>query len=218
MRRSLITLLLVACTPATSTAPPERPGSRGMRADDHLDAAREHARRAKELASWPDARTNGTGRFDAPSTGLWYRAWDTAPEHERLAATHQSAAGQLQAAYDEACGATSMGEVSVSPLQRYGIGGAPAPDGVMVFLLPEAGPADRLIASMQCHRAWMMLGESGMEDCPLDLEGIQIEAHGDDKGITVEIKLRDPKLIPELQRRVARDLEKAFQSRHAAPR
>ena len=57
-----------------------------------------------------------------------------------------------------------------------------------------------------------------MDECPLDLAGIQIEALGNASGITVEIKVRDPRLIPELQRRAARDLELAAQRREASTR
>jgi hypothetical protein len=56
----------------------------------------------------------------------------------------------------------------------------------------------------------MMLAESGMEDCPLDLAGITVETYGDATGISVEIKTNDPSLVPELQRRAAKDLERAM--------
>lgn len=216
MRTSLAVVLLVACTPAITTPPPARPGSRGLRASEHVEAAREHDRRAKELARWPDSRSSDTGRFDDPNTGLWYRAWDTADTHEGLATSHRSEAAHLQAAYDEACPA-GADEAAISPLQHYGVGGAPTRDGILVFLAPSAGPPDRLMAAMRCHRAWMMLGQRGgrdsMDDCPLDLAGVQVEAQGDVSGITVELKVRDLKLVPELQRRIARDLEIAAQRR-----
>jgi hypothetical protein len=48
-----------------------------------------------------------------------------------------------------------------------------------------------------------------MEECPLDLAGIHIIAHGDPSGISIEITASDPKLVPELQRRAAKDLEYA---------
>ena len=186
MHPSFVFVLLAACAPAITAPPPAAPGSRGLRADAHLDAAREHERRAKELARWPDARTGDGGRFDDPSTGLWFRAWDTGLEHERLAATHRGAAAQLQAGYDEAC-REYTGEVSISPLQRYGLGSSPLPAGVLVFLAPEAGPPERLLTGMRCHRAWMMLADAGMDQCPLDLAGLQLAAHGDATGITVEL-------------------------------
>jgi len=48
-----------------------------------------------------------------------------------------------------------------------------------------------------------------MDDCPLDLPDIMLDARGDREGITVSIAVRDPKLVPELQRRTAHDLEAA---------
>jgi hypothetical protein len=87
---------------------------------------------------------------------------------------------------------------------------------VIIALGPEAGPPDRLVADMRCHRAWMMLGRTEMDDCPLDLDGIRLDARGDDKGISVEITIRDRSLIPELQRRAAHDLEAGAKLRRVA--
>lgn len=213
MRTVLILIVLAGCGSASTSSPRRPPGSRGLRADAHLDAAREHERRTEELARWPDARNRGT--FDAPSGGLWFRAWgETTPaEHARLVETHRSQAAQLQAAYDEAC--RDVEQPAISPLRRYAIGGTPTPDGMIAFLSPDAGPPDRLRAAIQCHRASMMLGQADMDDCPLDLAGIKVEAYGDATGISVELKLLDRDLVPELQRRAARELELAGQRRNA---
>jgi hypothetical protein len=64
-----------------------------------------------------------------------------------------------------------------------------------------------VLADIRCHRAWMMLAPSDMEACPLDLAGIHVDASGDQTGVTVTIKVHDPALVPELQRRAAHDLE-----------
>ena len=205
MRTHLLLLLVAACS---STPPPEHPGSRGARADDHLAAADAHADRANQLAMWPDQRP-GDGSPTTNTPGRWYRTWDTAREQRRFAQEHRAQAAQITAAYEEACGNRPTSEVSISPLQRYGIGGAPTTTGAMIFLSPDAGTADGLLADLRCHRAWMMLGRSDMDSCPLDLAGIKVEAHGDTTGITVEISIDDPKLVPELQRRAAVELEAA---------
>src|SRR5207245_1785888 len=98
------------------------PASRGPRANEHLDAARDHERRASELAQWPDVRrSDGTGRLDDSATGLWYRAFDTKTEEQRLAASHRSAAAALHEEYSAACGSRSSEEVAQSPLVRFGI-------------------------------------------------------------------------------------------------
>ncbi|HEY5939135.1 MAG TPA: hypothetical protein VIU61_31000, partial [Kofleriaceae bacterium] len=185
MRTSVVLLCFAACTPP----PPARvhtgnPGSRGMRADAHLDAARDHARRAKELERWPAARSGAIGRFDDPQTGLWYRAWDTSVEQAQLARTHEAAAAALHASYEAACGSRSVSDVAVSPLRRFGIGGQAIADGVMVFLSADAGSPEELRAALACHRAWMMLGEAGMDACPLDLADLDIRAYGDRTGVT----------------------------------
>jgi hypothetical protein len=59
----------------------------------------------------------------------------------------------------------------------------------------------------------MMLGDRGMEDCPLDLPRIHVVAHGDPAGTSVDITVDDPALVPELQRRAAKDLETAMAQR-----
>jgi len=77
----------------------------------------------------------------------------------------------------------------------------------ILYLDPKAGPPDKLLADMKCHRAWMMLAPAGMEACPLDLPGIVLDAHGDTDGITMSIVVRDPKLVDELHARAVRELE-----------
>lgn len=78
-----------------------------------------------------------------------------------------------------------------------------------VYLRADAGPADRLLADMKCHRAWMMLAPTDMDACPLDLPGLLLDARGDVEGITLSIVVSDPKLVVEPQRRTAHDLEGA---------
>jgi hypothetical protein len=211
MHRLALLASLVACSQSVPPKP-TNPASRGLRADQHLDAAREHARRAEELSRWPDPHHNDIATYDAPSSGLWYRAWDQAKDQRRIAEVHRSAAAQLQADYDEACVDVAPTAIRVSPLARFGRGGMEIADGVVVFLSSDAGPANRLLAELRCHRAWMMLSQNtGMEACPLDLPGLRIEAHGDPTGISVELHLRDSALVPEVQQRVARELEVANQ-------
>lgn len=210
MRHLLAVLALAAC--ASSPSPAQR-GSRGPRASDHLAAADEHTRQAEQLARWPDRFAGSAVQVDNAS---WYRTWDTVSTELRLARQHRTAAAQLVAAYDEACGTRTAAEVSTSPLVRYSVGGAPTEGGALLFLVVEAGTPDELMAALRCHRAWMMLGRSDMEACPLDLAGLRVAAWGDASGITVELSVADRQLVPELQRRAAHDLEAAAQRRAAA--
>ena len=216
MRHLIIPLALVACSQTVPQKPTAPRTSRGLHADEHLDAAREHARRASELARWPDTRLNDGEMFGDPSTGLWYRAWDKVEDQRRLAATHQASAAQLHAAYDEACANLAPEVASVSPIQRYGNGAMEIDDGVVIFMSADAVTADRLLAELRCHRAWMRLSaQNGMDLCPLDLPNLRIQAHGDATGISVELHVTDKKLVSELQQRAARDLE-AAPGRHGA--
>ncbi|HEU4731887.1 MAG TPA: hypothetical protein VFT22_28525 [Kofleriaceae bacterium] len=210
MRLFAIATLLIGCATTQPAAP--KGGPRGLRASEHLDVARQHDAMARERQTWPDMRPAAPGDL-RPVAMPWYRSWDTAAEHERLAATHRAQAAALHADYEEACRDMPESDVQNSPLSVYGVGGWNTTTGVILYLSPDAGPADRLIARMKCHRAAMMLAPSGMEDCPLDLPDIALDARGDEGVITVSIVARDAKLVPELQRRAAHDLETAAQLR-----
>jgi hypothetical protein len=207
MHRFTLVCLLAACgAPAVN----EAPGPRGLRADQHLAVADREDARADEISHWPDPRSaDSTQPADQRLITTWFGTWDTAAEHRNAALAHRTAAAQLEYEYEQACGATPAAGASVSPIQRYGIGGGDAPGGVLVLLSKDAGPPDRLLGEMRCHRAWMMLGRSDMDACPLDLAGIQIAAHGDENGIALTITVADPAQLGELRRRAAHDLEVA---------
>ena len=195
----IATLLLTSC--ATAPTPAPKPGPRGLHANEHLDVARTHEDMATQATRWPgDAGPGGMSLH-------WVRAWDTGAEHERIARVHRTKAAQLEAAYAEACADHPLDAVSISPLQRFAIGGWNTATGVELFLSSTAGDPDHLLADLKCHRAWMMLAPANMETCPLDLPGLVLEAKGDTDGISVSLSVRDPKLVPELQRRAAHDLE-----------
>lgn len=215
MYRLTLLCLVAACAAPIAN---EKPGPRGLRADQHVGIAAREDDRAEELTRWPDTRpgADGTTIEQQRAAGTWFGIWDTAQEHRRLAQVHRSAAAQIEREYEQACGETSAAEASVSPLQRYGVGGSPTANGTLVLLAPEAGPPSRLLAAMRCHRAWMMLGRAAMDDCPLDLPGLQVSAKGDEKGIELTITVDDPSLIDELRRRAAHDLEAAQHRREAA--
>jgi hypothetical protein len=210
MRPTVLASFVAAAVACAPSQPADRTttSSRGLRMDGHLSAARDHDARAAELARWPERQQDPAG-FDDPASGLWYRAFDTVRHERQLATVHRTAAAQIQSEYQAACADVDSASISISPLQRFGIGGMPTERGVVFVLSREAGPGARLLAEMRCHRAWMMLGESGMEDCPLDLKGIRIKTYGDETGISVEVESTDPRLVPELQRRAARELERA---------
>jgi len=204
--RLLPFVLLFGC--ATTPHPEPRGGPRGLHAGEHLDAARQHDVMARERETWPDTRASAPGE-PRPIAMPWYRSWDTAGEHARLAEVHRAQAAEIHARYDEACRDLPASDTRISPLQAYGIGGWNTTTGIIVYLSPEAGPPDHLLARIKCHRAAMMVAPVDMADCPLDLPDIALDARGDEGGITVSIVVRDPQLIPELQRRAAHDLEAA---------
>lgn len=208
MHRTTLLCLVAACAAPIAN---EKPGPRGLRAEQHLGIASREDARADELARWPETRPglDGTAMDQQLAAGKWYGTWDTAAEHRRLAQVHRSAAAQLGAEYEQACADLPAEVVSISPLQRYAVGGSPAPNGTVVLLSADAGPPDHLLATMRCHRAWMMLGRSDMDDCPLDVPGLQVSARGDASGIELTMTVKDPSLVDELRRRAAHELEAA---------
>lgn len=210
MRLFVLAILFIGC--ATTPRPEPKGGPRGLRASEHLDAARDHEQMARERETWPAMRPAAPGDL-RPVSIPWYRSWDTAGEHERLAEVHRAKAAEIHARYDEACRDMPASDTQMSPLEVYGIGGWNTATGVILYLSPDAGPPDRLIAQMKCHRAAMLLAPANMEDCPLDLPDIALDARGDAGGVAVSIVVRDPELVPELQRRAAHDLEAAAQLR-----
>ena len=195
--RVIAILVLSAC--ATSPPPPKG-GPRGLRASEHLEAAHTHDQLAKHRF---------TGR-EEENGGPWVRHWDTGSEDEQAAAVHRSQAATLRAAYERACKGKDRtpAEAAISSLDRYGIGGSVTSSAVVFELDPRAGPPDRLLADLECHRAWMMLAPEGDDADPLDLPGLVIDAKGDLSGITVSIVARDPATVGELQRRAAHLLER----------
>ena len=162
---------------------------------------------------WPDRRPDVTGTAPDVSGVPWVRSWDSIAEHQRIAALHRGKANELEIAYEEACGSRSPEEIAMSPLARYAIGGSPTATGVILYLSPGAGEPDKLLADLVCHRAWMMLAPSDMDDCPLDLPGIALDVRGEPDGITVSIVVHNATLVGELQRRAAKELEAATRSR-----
>ncbi len=199
MKRTFCILALAAC--GSSPPPARSTGPRGLRATEHLELARQHDQLARIHPLVPDT----AAAPDSAGTP-WLRRWDSASEHEQVAATHRARAAELQAEYEQACGSRSLADVSTSPLAAA-IGGWPTATGVIFYLKASYGPPDKLLSDIRCHRAWMMLAPTGMDDCPLDLPSIVVDARGDLDGITVSVVERDPALVDELHRRAAHELE-----------
>ena len=208
MKGLLLLPLVAGC--ATAPRPEPKGGPRGLHASEHLEAARQQDELAKQASRWPEPAPVPPGGPVDTMALPWVRSWDTADEHARMAAVHRSKAAELEAEYEDACGSRSHDEAAISPLVRYAIGGWATSTGVIVYLSQDAGPPDKLLADMKCHRAWMMLAPSlDMDDCPLDLPGLVLDAHGDHDGITVSITVHDLGLVDELHRRAAHELEAA---------
>lgn len=205
MRRWFSIVLFAACASAPRAEP--KGGPRGLHASEHLDEARRHDELGRQQASFPQTLPIGPGyRGDAPNA-MWYRSWDTA-EHGRLAEIHRGKAGEINAQFDEACAGKSLADATSSPLDRFAIGGWNTSTGVILYLTPDAGDPDALLAAMRCHRAAMLVAPMpNMDNCPLDLPGLLVDVRGDAEGIAISLSVRSETLVTELQRRAAIEVE-----------
>jgi len=209
----LATVVVAACA---TTTPPKKLGDRGPTAAQHLEEARAESQLAAERWRWPESRPDGTGAVGGQHDAVWepwFYFWDPAIDVERRAEAHRAQAAQQEIEYQDACGRRPASEVAVSPIQRWAIGGTNASDGAIVYLSLDAGTPEELLASMRCHRAWMMLGRTRTDDDALGLDDVQVVVHRTGSAIEVLLTTRDAKLVPELQRRAAADVESAAQRR-----
>ncbi|MBA2542250.1 MAG: hypothetical protein H0V17_21595 [Deltaproteobacteria bacterium] len=200
-----VALVLVAACGANSPEPDE--GPRAVRTKEHLEAARKHDEVARERTSWPTTSAVTPGDATSGTTIPWNRTWDPDDEHGRLARIHRSEAAALEVGYIEACGSRDIKKLVGSPLTRHRVGGWNTAGGVVVLLSTHAGSAATLLSDLRCHRAWLLVGTGVEQGSPLALPGLLVEAKGDQDGITLTLSIKDKKLVPELQRRVLRQLE-----------
>jgi hypothetical protein len=177
-----------------------------MTASEHMARAREHSE-----AAGTDPRTYTSSSYP------WYYYWDPKSDHRAIAEAHRDAADQLRLTYEAACVAVPRDSAATSPLDRYTRSIDPMPKGVVFHLAPEAGTPDAVLASLRCHRAWLMLGPpSSTADSPLLLNGIVLVVHAGASGIEVMVGVDNAAQLPELTRRARLTVEHAV-ARSAQP-
>lgn len=119
----------------------------------------------------------------------WFRTWDTSIADKTID-----------------CAAQPIPHSEVSPLVRFRTGTVNTRTGVVIYLSTLADPPDQLLIALRCHRAWMLRAPH-MDDCPLDLPNLTVEARGDDTHVAIWVTARDPRMVAEVQRRVERSVE-----------
>lgn len=196
----MLALVLLAACEAASPEPVQ--GPRGARTTQHVEQARKHDEIARSRTSWPVTEEV------APAPMVpFVVTWDPDSDHERMARHQGSKAAANEKEFRDACGQREVEKVVGSPLTRHRVGGWNTDDGVVVLLSVVAGPKARLLADLRCYRAWLLAGTDVDKDSPLALPGLLVEAEGTQDGITLTLTVKDTALIPELQRRVMRQLE-----------
>jgi len=204
--RTLALVLVTACG-TTSLEPVQ--GPRAVRTSDHLEAAREHDKIAhSHTPAVTDEVTPGVPTTTTPAMPFFIK-WDPGSDHARIARIHRSEAAANRAEYGDACGERDVKKVVGSPLSRHRVGGWNTGNGVVVVLSTLAGPEQQLMTDLRCYRAWLIVGSGVEQDSPLALPGLLADVRGDQDGITLTLTTRDARLIPELQRRVLRQLEES---------
>jgi hypothetical protein len=203
--RALSLIAIAGCSFTPSPEPTGAASPRGLRADQHLERAEDQSELARDRSVWPTPTTMTPGETDIMPR-IVPGPLRPSVQHEDAARVHRGAAAGLYAAYQAACGDRPAAEVSVSPLERFQIGGYKTERGVIVLLDRKAGRAREVVSRVECYRAWLMLETRERED-PLDIPDLHVDARDDREGVTVSLTPADPEWIPELQRRVTVQLE-----------
>lgn len=162
-----------------------------MTAEQHRAAAREHGQFARQ---GPYLR----GRAWAP----WTYSWDPGTDHLVVRDAHLAAAEVLEARYREACGELPIDAESRSPLARYSLSASSIDDGVLVVVDPQAGDPAQILASIRCHRAWLVRGgrPGNVEDL-VALDDLQYQVAVRDEIVELRVTASNPDDLVELRRR-----------------
>lgn len=102
----------------------------------------------------------------------WYY-WSPDDEHRELAQAHRDSAEQLKLQYEAACANLPRGADVSSPLDTSVGSVSPIEGGIAFHLAETAGPPDRVLAQLRCHRAWLKLAPTpGAAEDPLQVDGV----------------------------------------------
>jgi hypothetical protein len=171
-------------------------GPPAIRTAEHVQEARKHDEIARSRTATPVTSEPGS------PVKPWVAKWDPEAPSDSKA---------IEAEYAAACGRREVEKTVGSPLTRHRVGGWNTERGVVVLLSPLAGPEPQLIGDLRCYRAWLLAGTGVEKDSPLAVPGLIVDAKGNQDGIELTLTLRDSRLIPELQRRVSRQVEELRQ-------
>ena len=174
-----------------------------MTAAEHHAAAREHAEMVTGSAYHHPTWSYSSGWYP------WYY-WSPDDEHRALAEAHRDSAEQLKLQYDAACATLPAGAAASSPLETSTMSTSPIEGGIVFHLGEAAGPPDRLLAQLRCHRAWLKLAPTpGAADDPLQVDGVTWLARAGRAEVEVRAIASGDSARAELARRAAIVSERA---------
>ena len=151
------------------------------------------------IASPPSWQQPYTGRGWYP----WSYYWEPGREYRQLLDAQVPAKDALLQRHRAACETIPDRIQALSPFESYAFGSARLDDGVLVHLVPDAGPPDALLVALRCHEAWLRLApRDSARDDVLGVDGISlvVDASGRD---TIEVMIvgSDRRAVDELERR-----------------
>lgn len=104
---------------------------------------------------------------------------------------------------------------ALSSFDSYAFGSARVGDGILIHLVPEAGPPEVLLVAIRCHEVWLRLSpRAGARDDVMAVDGTKVVVHAAGRdAIEVMISSPDPRAIDQLERRAQIAVRRARQLR-----
>lgn len=174
--------------------------------DDSKESAARRPVRGRLIT--PDYGPYRPGDFDYWWDGGSYdptvRRLERADEQERRARDHLRAAKKLEGFEEAQCRSFPPEIRSYCPLQGQVVSASNIPNGVRVSFA-EGVNMNAVIAHMRCHMAFALAqGREGMDECPLYLEGIEVERSG--RGREVDLTAESASVVRALRQRTQEHL------------
>ncbi len=205
--RTLTLTALIGIGACSAQAPGTKPDD--MSVEEH----REHARKHQELAEKhheqhdPNAHSARGKTAINPTTGVYssevYNPTEhhqqTANQHRRHAEQHNKAAEKLLSYQESHCAKFSDETRSVCPLMDQ-IKAVEDIEGGVRLTFHDGVAMQPTVEHIQCHFAFARTeGYSGMDSCPLYIEGVSVERQ--DGGPSVTLTTDKPEAVESLRER-----------------
>lgn len=196
---------------ASSCTPTTPPGAHphDMSAAEHREQARAEDSKAAGHEGQYDPKGDEEHLTGSPQDSFTYelttynptgKHLDQGAAHRDHASAHRQAARELERFEQSECAKFPPKTRAASPLIGQVASATNIEEGVRLTVAKGVN-RDAMLAHMRCHAAYAAtLGFKGMDTSPLFIQGVSIEAAGDD---AITLMAQDPTSIAELQKRTA---------------